>query len=78
MEGSFIRIIKYSMWDKLLRTNLQQALLESYLEGFLYLYSSNVFIQVSRTFGDAHAKIEAFGGNPKVVVAIPELSHIKL
>jgi protein phosphatase PTC2/3 len=26
-------------------------------------------LSVSRTFGDPHAKIELYGGNPKVVIA---------
>eukprot|EP00347_Sterkiella_histriomuscorum_P023809 403333314 len=35
-------------------------------------------LSVSRTFGDAHAKLEQFGGNPKVVVAVPDITHFKL
>lgn len=35
-------------------------------------------VQVSRTFGDAHAKLEQYGGNPKVVCAIPDITHFKL
>lgn len=35
-------------------------------------------LSVSRTFGDAHAKLESFGGNPKVVVAVPDITHFKL
>ena len=35
-------------------------------------------LSVSRTFGDAHAKIEHFGGNNKVVIAQPEITHFKL
>lgn len=38
----------------------------------------NFYSQVSRTFGDAHAKIEQYGGNPKVVVAVPDITHFKL
>lgn len=34
--------------------------------------------QVSRTFGDAHAKVEEHGGNPRVVVALPDITHFKL
>lgn len=30
-------------------------------------------LSVSRTFGDAEAKIEYKGGNPKVVIAEPEI-----
>ncbi len=33
---------------------------------------------MSRTFGDAHAKVENFGGNPKVVIATPEITSFKL
>ncbi len=35
-------------------------------------------LSVSRTFGDAHAKVENFGGNPKVVIATPEITSFKL
>jgi protein phosphatase 2C family protein 2/3 len=35
-------------------------------------------LSVSRTFGDAHAKLEQFGGNPKVVVATPDVNNFKL
>jgi protein phosphatase 2C family protein 2/3 len=30
-------------------------------------------LSVSRTFGDIEAKLARFGGNPKVVVADPEI-----
>lgn len=30
-------------------------------------------LSVSRTFGDIEAKVPAYGGNPKVVIAIPEI-----
>ena len=30
-------------------------------------------LSVSRTFGDIEAKLTRFGGNPKVVVAEPEI-----
>ena len=30
-------------------------------------------LSVSRTFGDIEAKFEKFGGNPKVVIAEPEI-----
>jgi protein phosphatase 2C family protein 2/3 len=33
---------------------------------------------VSRTFGDIEAKLEKYGGNDKVVVAIPEILEFKL
>lgn len=35
-------------------------------------------LSVSRTFGDAHAKVEGLGGNPKVVIATPEITSFKL
>ena len=35
-------------------------------------------LSVSRTFGDAHAKVEGLGGNPKVVIATPEINSFKL
>ena len=35
-------------------------------------------LSVSRTFGDARAKVENFGGNPKVVIATPEITSFKL
>ena len=35
-------------------------------------------LSVSRTFGDAHAKVENLGGNPKVVIATPEITSFKL
>ena len=34
--------------------------------------------QVCRTFGDALAKLEQYGGNPKVVIAAPEIKSFKL
>jgi len=34
-------------------------------------------LSVSRTFGDAEAKIVRFGGNPKIVVAEPEIKSFK-
>jgi len=30
-------------------------------------------LSVSRTFGDPEAKLEFKGGNPKVVIALPEI-----
>ena len=33
---------------------------------------------MSRTFGDAHAKIAKFGGNSKVVIAVPDIIRLKL
>lgn len=30
-------------------------------------------LSVSRTFGDIEAKVPAYGGNPKVVIAVPEI-----
>lgn len=35
-------------------------------------------MSVSRTFGDIEAKLEKFGGNPKVVVAEPEIKSFKI
>ena len=35
-------------------------------------------LSVSRTFGDAMAKLEKYGGNPNVVVAIPEIQTFKI
>ena len=35
-------------------------------------------LSVSRTFGDAEAKLKQFGGNPNVVVATPEITSFKL
>jgi hypothetical protein len=33
---------------------------------------------VSRTFGDLEAKISSLGGNPSVVVAIPEIRSFRI
>ena len=33
---------------------------------------------MSRTFGDPHAKFERYGGNPEVVIASPDITHIKI
>jgi protein phosphatase 2C family protein 2/3 len=35
-------------------------------------------LSVSRTFGDIEAKLEQFGGNPKVVIAEPEIRSFKI
>ncbi|CAD8095732.1 unnamed protein product [Paramecium primaurelia] len=35
-------------------------------------------LSVSRTFGDIEAKFERFGGNPKVVIAEPEIKQFKI
>lgn len=35
-------------------------------------------LSVSRTFGDLEAKIPKFGGNPNVVVAIPDIQKFKV
>lgn len=35
-------------------------------------------LSVSRTFGDAEAKIQKFGGNPNVVIATPEIMSFKI
>lgn len=33
---------------------------------------------MSRTFGDIEAKIQAIGGNPSVVVAVPDIRSFRL
>ena len=35
-------------------------------------------LSVSRTFGDAEAKITKHGGNPKVVIAEPEIKSFRI
>ncbi len=35
-------------------------------------------LSVSRTFGDIEAKLEKFAGNPKVVIAEPEIKAFKI
>ena len=35
-------------------------------------------LSVSRTFGDIEAKIEKYEGNPKVVVAEPDITAFKI
>ena len=35
-------------------------------------------LSVSRTFGDAQAKMEKYQGNPNVVIADPEIYHVKI
>ena len=35
-------------------------------------------LSVSRTFGDVEAKLTKYGGNPKVVVAIPEIQVFEI
>jgi protein phosphatase 2C family protein 2/3 len=35
-------------------------------------------LSVSRTFGDIEAKLTSLGGNPQVVVAIPEITSFKI
>ena len=44
--------------------------------------SVSIFIiliaKVSRTFGDAEAKLEATGGNPNVVIPTPEIKSFKI
>lgn len=32
-------------------------------------------LSVSRSFGDIEAKLEIFGGNPKVLIAKPEITY---
>lgn len=33
---------------------------------------------MSRTIGDPHAKFERYGGNPNVVIAVPEITSFKI
>jgi len=35
-------------------------------------------LSVSRTFGDAEAKLAITGGNPNVVISIPEIKSFKI
>jgi len=35
-------------------------------------------LSVSRAFGDLEAKVKRFGGNPKVLVAEPEIKTFKV
>jgi protein phosphatase 2C family protein 2/3 len=35
-------------------------------------------LSVSRTFGDIEAKLKRFGGNPNVVVCVPEIKAFKI
>jgi len=35
-------------------------------------------LSVSRTFGDVEAKMAVFGGNPNVVVCVPEIKAFKI
>lgn len=35
-------------------------------------------LSVSRTFGDIEAKLRRFGGNPNVVVCVPEIKAFKI
>ena len=35
-------------------------------------------LSVSRTFGDIDAKAQALGGNPLVVIAVPEITSFRL
>ena len=39
---------------------------------------SVVIMQVSRTFGDAEAKLARFGGNPGVIVAVPDVRSFRV
>lgn len=32
-----------------------------------------IFLQVSRTFGDCMAKMDKYGGNPKVIISEPDI-----
>lgn len=35
-------------------------------------------LSVSRTFGDCHAKMEKYNGNPNVIIVDPEIHHVKI
>lgn len=35
-------------------------------------------LSVSRTFGDAEAKLSKYGGNPNVVIPTPEINQFKI
>jgi protein phosphatase 2C family protein 2/3 len=35
-------------------------------------------LSVSRTFGDIEAKREKFGGNPNVVIAVPDIKEFTI
>ena len=35
-------------------------------------------LSVSRTFGDIQAKLKRFGGNPKVLIAVPDIKCFKI
>jgi len=35
-------------------------------------------LSVARTFGDIEAKFLKFGGNPSVVIAVPEIKSFKI
>lgn len=35
-------------------------------------------LSVSRTIGDPHAKFERYGGNPDVVIAVPDVTSFKI
>jgi len=35
-------------------------------------------LSVTRTFGDIEAKFVRYGGNPRVVVAVPEIKSFKI
>mmetsp|Transcript_6637 Transcript_6637/g.3751 ORF Transcript_6637/g.3751 Transcript_6637/m.3751 type:complete len:87 (+) Transcript_6637:206-466(+) len=35
-------------------------------------------LSVSRAFGDAEAKLTRYGGNPNVIIAIPEIRSFRL
>lgn len=35
-------------------------------------------LSVSKTFGDCHAKMEKYNGNPNVIIVDPEIHHVKI
>jgi hypothetical protein len=37
------------------------------------VYFKILIFKVSRAFGDAEAKLESYGGNPNVIIAVPDI-----
>ena len=35
-------------------------------------------LSVSRTFGDMEAKVERYGGNPNVIIAVPDVKEYEI
>jgi len=38
----------------------------------------NIFSKVTRTFGDIEAKLVKLGGNPNVVIAVPDIKEFDI